>query len=182
MSQAGLVAITGGVLPPAVPLQFTADDATIAVPAANNLNLFTVDTTVNNNNGIQSTAAGATVTTQLTNRLQGTGSTVDTGTADLITFSLGATPGVYTFEINAAGFESTTPAGCGYSVFGTARTTGAAASIIGTPDKIVNEEAALTSCDISMVASGNDVIIRATGSGGGLTVNWNAVGYYVLRT
>lgn len=34
------VGVTAGSLPPSVPLQFTADDAGIAVPVANNLNVF----------------------------------------------------------------------------------------------------------------------------------------------
>lgn len=176
------VAITGGAA--AVPTQFTADDATVAVPAANNLNLFSVDTNANNDNGIRSTATGSTVTYQLTNRLQGSGSTIGAVTADLITFSLGSTAGVFTFEVNVAGFESTTPAGCGYSIFGTARTDGGGApvaTLIGTPDKIVNEDAALNTSDCNLIVSGNNVIIRATGTAL-LTTNWNAVGYYVLRS
>lgn len=181
MSQAGLVAITGGVLPPAVPLQFTADDATIAVPVANNLNVFSVDTTANNDNGVRTTASGSTMTVQLTNRIQGTGTTIGAVTADLITLALGATPGTYTIEVNVSAFESTTPASAGYSIFGTVRTTGAAAVLVGTPDKIVNEEAALSTSDCTIVVSGNNAIVRATGTAA-LTSNWNAVGYYVLRT
>ena len=180
MSQIQFAVNGGG---PAVPTQFTTDSG-VAVPAANNLNVLANDTTANDADGITTTGSGSTVTVLLTNRLQGTGSTVGAVTADLITFSLGATAGVFTFEVNVSGFESTTPAGCGYSIFGTARTNGGGApvaTLIGTPDKIVNEDAALTTSDCNMIVSGNNVIIRATGTAA-LTTNWNAVGYYVLRT
>lgn len=180
MSQAGLVAVTSGVLPPAVPLQFTTDSG-VAVPVANNLNVLANDTTADDTDGITTSGAGATVTVLLTNRVQGSGSTIGAVTTDLVTFALGATPGTYTFEVNTSAFESTTPASAGYSLFGTVRTTGAAAVLVGTPDKIVNEEAALTGCDINLVVSGNNAIIRSTGTAG-LTVGWNSVGYYVLRT
>ena len=51
--------VTAGALPPAVPLQFTASDATIAVPVANNLNVF-------GTNGATTTAAGDTITVTTT--------------------------------------------------------------------------------------------------------------------
>lgn len=172
------MAVSGGA--PAVPTTFQADSGN-ATPAANILNILGDDTTANNQNGISTSGAGDTVTILLTNRLEGSGSTVGAVTDDLITFALGATPGTFTIEVNVAGFESTTPAGCGYSIFGTVRTDGAAATLVGTPDKIVNEEAALTGCDCTIVVSGNNAIVRATGTAG-LTVSWEAVGYYVQRT
>ncbi len=162
MSQAGIISSGGGGGGTIISVSATSDNTNTAA-------------------GIYATTVANAATVILSNRLAGTGTTVGATTADLITFALGATPGVYTLETTVSGFESTTPAGCGYNVFGTVRTTGAAATLVGTPDKIVNEEAALTLCDISMVVSGNNVIIRATGTVG-LTTNWNAVGYYVLRT
>jgi len=61
MSQAGRLRVSTGILPPSVPLQFTADDATIAVPVANNLNLLST-VTVAGVNPVESTALGDTVT------------------------------------------------------------------------------------------------------------------------
>lgn len=49
------VGVTAGSLPPSVPLRFTASDATVAIPAANNLNVFGA-------NGATTTAAGSTIT------------------------------------------------------------------------------------------------------------------------
>jgi len=183
MSQAGIINTSSGPVPPTVATSYVTDVNSPAIPAANVLNVFGNDTTINNVNGIQTDGSSGsnTLTVQLTNRLQGTGSTVGAVTTDLVTFSLGATPATYVIEANFAAFEPTTPAGAGYSLFGTVRTTGAAASLVGTPDKINNENAALTSCNADIVVSANNVILRVTGTAG-LTVDWAVVGYYVRVT
>ncbi len=180
MSQAGIN--NSGVVPPVVPETFTADDGTIAIPVANNINVLSRFTEGDNDNGIQTTVdpnGSDDLFIELTNRVQGDGSTNQATTTDIITFSAGATPGTYTFECRVSAFESTTPAGAGYSLFGTVRTTGAAAVLIGTPDKIVNEEATLTAANADIVVSGNNIIVRVTGVLG-LIINWNAVGLYTF--
>src|SRR5574338_1329814 len=94
--------------PPVVPTQFTTDDGTIAIPVANNLNALSRDTTADNPNGIQTTADpnnGDNLYTELTNRLQGTGTTVGAVTTDIFTFDLGAAPGTYIIDCNIAAFE-----------------------------------------------------------------------------
>lgn len=173
MSQAGVISFTSS---PAVATTYVTD-AGNAVPVANVLNILGDDSTTNNLNGITTTGAGNTVTVLLTNRVQGTGTTIGAVTSDIITFSMGAVAATYVFEFRVKGFEATTPAGCGYSVFATVRTTGAAATVCGVPDVIVNEEAALVNCDVDVVASGNNAILRVTGTAG-LTVTWGSVGYY----
>jgi hypothetical protein len=140
----------------------------VGVDAAFNINLLTGD-------GLTSTGVPAsnTLTFTLDGYAKGTGQTIGAVTADLITIALGATPTAYIVEAKIAGFESTTPAGCGYNVICTARTTGAAASLVGTQDKIVEEEAALAGCDVNFVVAANNLILRATGTAG-LTVNWSS--------
>lgn len=179
MSQAGIISISAAPLPPEVPTTFTADSGS-AVPVANNLNVFGIDSTANNNNGILTTGSGATLSVVITNRLQAQGSAAGAVNTDLVTFDLGATPGTYTFDICVSGFESTTPASCGYQLFGTVRTDGASATLVGTPDRIANEEAALTACQAALVVSGNNAVIRVTGTAG-LTVNFGTVATYVFR-
>lgn len=49
---------TAGSLPPAVPLQFTTDDMLVAIPAANNLNVFGSD-------GVTTSSSGSTITITL---------------------------------------------------------------------------------------------------------------------
>lgn len=177
MSQAGILSASAM---PSVPTTFTTDSGT-ATPAANNINILGIDSTANNANGISTSGSGSTVNVILSNRMQGTTSTVGAVTADVITLALGATPGTYIFEFRAGAFESTTPASAGYSIFGTVRTTGAAAVLVGTPDFIVNEEAALSTADIDIVVSANNAILRVTGVAA-LTLQWSAVGLYTLAT
>jgi hypothetical protein len=177
MSQSG-TNNTAGSLPPTVATTYTADTGS-ASPAANNLNVFGIDSTANNANGITTTGATDTLSVVLTNRLQGTGSAVGATTDDLVTFDAGGTAGTYAITIDCSLFESTTPAGAGYHIRGSVRTTGAAATVIGTPDEFVNEEAALAGCDVDLIASGNDIIIRGTGTAG-LTTNFSCVAYYTF--
>lgn len=173
--------LAAGPVPPTVAESYVTDVNSPAIPAANVLNVFGNDSTVNNANGIQTdgSSGGNTLTVQLTNRLQGTTTTVGAVTGDAITFALGATPGTYAIEVRVAGFEATTPAGVGYSLFGSIRTTGAAGSIIGTVDRINNEDPALVTANATIIASANNAIIQVTGVAG-LTLNWSAVGLYTF--
>lgn len=161
---------------PSIPTQFTADDSTVAVPAANNINLFSSDVTSYNANGIASTASGSTLTYRLTNRIQGTTSTVGAVTGDVITFAMGSTPGTFRFDVQVCGFESTTPAGAGYGLEICARTTGASATLIDV-DVNPQEEGALSGCSCTAVVSANNLIVRVTGTAG-LTLNWSGSGFY----
>lgn len=166
---------------PSVATSYVTDNGT-ATPAANILNILGVDSTDNNNNGISTAAPGSsnTVTVILTNRLQGEDSTVGAVNGDIVTFPLGASAGTFTFDINISAFNSSTPLAAGYKIFGTVRTTGAAATLIGTPDKVVHEEGALSAANADLVVSGNSAIIRVLGVAG-LTINWGATATYVYR-
>jgi hypothetical protein len=176
------VKLTPGNLPPIVPTSFTADDATIATPVANNLNLFSSDVTDDNANGIQTTASGATFSIELTNRFGGNVTTTNATDDDSVSLDLGATPGVYTFDIQIAGFDVTDGQAVGYSIFGTVRTTGAAAVLIGTPDKIVNEEVLpvnISAVNANLVVSGNLAVVRLSGIAA-TTINWRVLATYVF--
>lgn len=175
-----MINTSSGPVPPTVATSYVTDVNSPAIPAANVLNVPGNTSSSNNAHGIQTDGSSGsnTLTVQLTNRLQGTGTTVGATTADIVTFSLGATPGTFFFTFQIAAFESGTPSGAGYGSFSTARTTGAAATIVGDTDSVVHEEAALITTDFNLVASGNNVILRVTGVAG-LTVDWSIVGYYV---
>lgn len=54
---------TAGSLPPSVPTQFTTDDASVAIPSGNNINIFTSG---NGTDGIMTSASGSTITITLT--------------------------------------------------------------------------------------------------------------------
>ena len=175
MSQAGVIHITSG---GGGPVGTLTGDVGGAVPpdGANNINLLTGP-------GLTSTGVPGTntITFTLDGTNEGTATTIGAVTADPLTVALGATPSTYTFEARIAGFEATTPAGCGYQIFGAVRTTGAAAVLIGTPDVIVNEEAALVTGDADLVGSANNAIFRVTGVAG-LTIHWKCTATFTQVT
>lgn len=162
---------------PSVPTSFVTDSGT-ATPAANVINILANDVTTDNANGIQTDGSGSTVTINLTNRFNGTGSTVGAVTTDLITFDLGASVAVYAFRFQVASRDTTSGDGLGYNITSTFRTDGASATRINTPFSEEDEDASLTASSINMVASGNNAILRATGSAG-ITLSWGVVGEYV---
>ena len=140
----------------------------VSASPAFNINLLTGD-------GITSTGTPLTntITFTLDGYQLGTGQTIGAVTANVITIPLGAVPTTYIVEAKITGFESTTPAGCGYNLICAARTTGLAASIEGVQDKYVAEDGALVNCDANFVVAANNLIVQVTGTAG-LTVNWKA--------
>lgn len=171
---------TSGNLPSNVPTSFVTDSGT-ATPAANILDIFGTTTTASNDNGIQTSAPGASniVDVTLTNRIIGSVSTADATLTTLTSFPLGATPGVYNFDIQIVGYDTTDTAGVGYFISGSVRTTGAAAVLVGTPDKITNEETATLSCDANLIVSGNNAIVQVKGIAA-KAIDWKALSQYIF--
>ena len=181
MSQAGIINTSSGPVPPAVPTSFVTDDGT-AIPALNILNVLGVDSTENNDNGILTRSnpnLSNNLDVVLSNRITGTVTTIDATPTIISTFPLGATPGVYTFDVQIAGYDVTDTAGIGYFIEGSIRTTGAAGTVIGTPDKIINEEAATVTCDANLSVSGNNAIVTVTGIVGKV-INWKVLSIYIF--
>lgn len=163
---------------PSIPTSFTADDATVATPAANNINLFSGDVTTNNDNGIQTTASGSTVTVQLTNRIQAGVTTADATLTDVIAFTLPLS-GTYVFDIEIAAFNQTDTLAAGYSMFTTIRSDGVTAVKVGSEDKIVNEEGAMSACNVFTAVTGNQVQFQVQGIAA-KTIKWNSVATYAF--
>lgn len=107
--------------------------------------------------------------------------TVGAVNGNVITVPLGSIPGTYAIEARVASFNASTPAGAGYEIFGAVRTTGAAAVLVGSPDVIANEEAALAAADADLIVSGNNAIIQVTGVAG-LTIDWAATLFFTRVT
>jgi hypothetical protein len=173
--------LVSGPVPPAVATSYVTDVNSPAIPAANILNVVGGSSSVDNINGIRTdgSTGSNTLTVQLTNRFQGTLTTTNATPTNISTFALGVVPGVYTFDVNVAGYDVTDSLGLGYSIFGTVRTDGATATICGIPDKIANPETGAGAADCNIVVSGNSVSIQATGIAA-KTIRWNAVTTYVL--
>jgi len=185
--------VTAGSLPPSVPTSFETQDGT-AVPAANILIVNGIDSTENNDNGIITkggvvgTGTSNELDVVITNRATGATTTTGAATSTAITLPLGATPGVYTFDIRVSGFANSgtgSPLGCGFTIVGSIRTTGAAATLMANQAVDHFEEAALIGVTAVLAVSGNNALVNVTGisdGGVGFGINWNATLNYTLAT
>jgi hypothetical protein len=171
MSQAGIINTSTGPVPPTVATSYVTDSGT-AVPALNVLNVLTAESSINIDRGVETTGSGNTVTVLLTNRITGTVTTNNATPTTIISFPLGATPGVYFFDGDIVAFDSTDTAGAAYSFTSGMRTTGAAAIEIGTEFKDLFEEVAMSASDFNVIASGNSIVIQAVGIAA-KTIDWN---------
>lgn len=183
MSQAGIISTTAGPVPPVVPTSFVTQNGT-AVPAANILLIDGFDSSENNDNGIISkggvvgTGTANEVDIVLTNRIQGSNTTVGASTVTIMTF----TPtviGTYSLEMRSAAYNTTSSLGAGYSMFGAVRFDGVNSNICDQFDEIVNEEGTMSNVDIFVTTSGSSVLLQGTGYLG-QTINWGAVGLYTF--
>lgn len=186
MSQIYKAAASIAPLPPSVPTSFNTQDGN-AVPSGNILLVNAYDSTENNVNGITTkggaaagdppgTGASNEMDIYITNRLQGTTTTVGATTSPMITFTPTAV-GTYAIEVRIAAYNTTSAIGAGYSLFGTARFDGVNSNLCGTPDRIVNEEGAMSSANSTITVSGADILINGVGYVG-QTINWSGVALY----
>lgn len=113
-----------------------------------------------------------TIDLSVTDFLPGTGTTIGAVTADLITIPLGVVAGTYQFEARVKGFESTTPTGLGYNVYGTLITDGVTATLIGS-QAVFNEIPAMSASDAYFIASGNNAVLQVLGVAT-FTIDWSA--------
>lgn len=195
MSQAGIINTTSGPVPPIVPTTFQGQNGGVndgsAQASGNIINFNTSTSTTNTTNGLVVAASGSTVTYSLTNRAVGSTTTTGNTSSQVINLPLGAVPGVYTFDIVVAGFAKTgvgSPLGCGYTIVGSVRTTGAAATLI--PNQQVDhfEEGLLSTAltDVAMLnVTGNSAIVVVTGASdgaAGFLIDWQATLNYTFTS
>lgn len=176
--------LASGPVPPSVATSYVTDNGT-AVPAANVLIVLGKDSTENNANGIVTkggvagTGTANEVDVVITNRLQGSGSTIGAVTTPIATMNLGATPGNYAFQVYVSGYTATGPAGTAYSILACIRTNGATATLVATSDETFVEDPSLATSDIQVDVSGNSIVINAIGIVA-TTIDWNVVSTYVF--
>ncbi len=183
MSQGGILNTAGGGGSGSPVQTLTGDTGGPVPPTANNINIIGGTASGTNDNGIvvNGNAGTSTEVVTLTNRVQNRIVTTDATDQTLISFALSSSSASYTFDVQIAAYDVTDDLSAGYAIFGTIRSTASTASVIGVPDKIVNEEGAMSSCDARLVVSGNNAIVRVNGLSG-KTINWNCVLTYVAQT
>lgn len=181
MSQAGVVSTGSSPIPPTVATSYVTDNGT-AIPALNVLNVNGGSVTTDNVNGISTRAnpdLSKNLEIDLTNRLTGSGTSINAAIVNLITFSLAATAASYRFNFDVVGRDTTSGDSVGYNVQGTVKTNGAAATIVETPYIDNDEDASLITANIDLIVSGNDAIIQVTGVVA-KTITYKSVGTYVV--
>lgn len=190
MSQAGIISATSS--GPTIPDKFTTDykaDFTpigISTPTANTLNVVggnDNDDPISNDNGIGTQSDpdnGPNLLVLLTNRLFGVGVTVNGATLDIIEFPLDSTfKTAYRFEFQVVGKDTTTGDSLGYTIFGSAKTDGATASIVETPYQDVDQDPSLVGASVAVTAVGNNLVVSVTGKVGHI-IAYKALGTYIL--
>ncbi len=183
MSQIYKTLSSGGPIPPVIPTSFVTQNGT-AVPAANILIVNANDSTENNNNGIITkggvvgTGTSNEVDVIITNRVQGSTTTIGATTSTIISF----TPtviGTYAFEFRISAYNTTSLLGGGASLFGAIRFDGVNSNICDLFDEINNDEGSMSNTDLSVSSSGASMLLQATGYAA-QTINWAAVGLYTF--
>jgi hypothetical protein len=173
VSQGGELNSAGLPVPPTVATSYVTDAGT-AVPVANVLNVVTPG---GGTQGIATSAAGNTITITVAEKsVTGTVETIGAVTLPIITFPLGAIPGVYTFDALVSGFADAgpnSPLGAGFTIVGAVRTTGAAGVLIPTqvPDHF--EEGDMMASSALFAVSGNNLLLNVTGVAA-YTIDWTA--------
>jgi hypothetical protein len=172
---------SSGPIPPIIPTQFTADDGNIAIPAANNLNVFSRDTIENNANGIQTTAdpnASDNLFVEFTNRISITAVTSDGGgQTQTVTLFTPANATAVNFECNFIGYDLVNNEAAGGDQQGLARKSAGTVVVVGTNDSFDQSDLALATVDWNVIASGGDLVAEFVGVAG-RTINWTATFSY----
>jgi hypothetical protein len=160
---------------PSVPTQFTADDGTLAIPVANNLNLYADQSSENNNAGIVTSAIpdlSDTIYIRLTNRVNSVVITSDATPTELLSFPLGVFPGVILAEGSIIAYDALNNAGAAYTFVGAAVTDGVTGTEISIENKNVFEQALLSAIDFDLSIVGNNAVITVTGLPG-VAIQWS---------
>lgn len=174
--------LTSGPVPPAVPTQFTTDDGSIAIPASNNLNVFSQDTTENNANGIQTRAIAPNsenLFIEITNRTRVIATTSDGGgQTQTVNIFTPTSASAITFVVTVTGYDSTNNEMIGGELVGIARrSSGGTTAVVGTNDTFIETDIGLIAADYDIVTDGTLIQFQCIGVAG-RTINWSSVFVY----
>ena len=107
-----------------------------------------------------------TITITQFNTITGFVSVAGGTTANIISFDLDATAAAFIMDISMVCTNTVNAEAAGYNIFGTIRTDGAAATLVGVPDKVVNEDVLMIPGDANMSASVNNFLLTYTAPAG----------------
>lgn len=110
----------------------------------------------------------------LTNRATGHATTTDATLTTIITFPLGATPGMYSITGTVTGYISATNDGGSYYFSDSAITTGAVASSPGGRFTDFFETDGMSASNVSATESANNYLVQVQGIAG-TTISWDAL-------
>ena len=141
------------------------------VPAAGNFDFSGASSDI-----VFSSPAAGQIVLSISGTVTGSVTTSDGGgqVQNVIVFPMPLATSVVSFDVLVAGFNVTDNQAVGYSVFGTAITIGAVATVIPDPDKISNEQMGSITADVDLTQAGNNVLVQVTGIPGKV-INWKAI-------
>ena len=175
MSQAGIVSITGST--PTIPTSFTVDqtDTTTAsfpaatgtvVPQANTLRVVGIE-------GIQTFQSTLVPGVLEIGYNGGTTQTVGAVTNTIMTITP-TNNSAQTYQFLLVGYDSANGIAFGGQLLGVARVVAGVATVLPTPDKFFDTDAALAGASFNIVASGATLLVQVTGAAGH-TIDWAAI-------
>lgn len=166
--------------PPGTLTQLTPDSGGAVTAVANNINVFGKESIVNNTNGIETFNGGAAeLDVTLTNRVSVSTTTSDgAGQTQTVTVLTTTNSTAITFHAFFTGIDISNNVATGSETIGLSRTAAGTATIIGTNDVFLEEDAALGATDYEVIASGANLQLRFTGIAG-RTISWRAVFQYI---
>jgi len=182
------VGAAASVLPPTVPTSFPTDEANdsgvitspgLVIPDANQVFVLGNSSEENNISGIVTIAVpnnSENLEITLTNRIISNELTTDDTPINLVDFTM-PLEGVYSFESTISAYNETDVLGASYKVFVGVRSTGGTAFKLGLEDEIVNEEGAMSACEVDSSVSVNNYVLSVTGIAG-KTIRWQALTIY----
>lgn len=178
MSQAGALSSGGS---GGSPIEQIDADSGSATPVAGVINLLGDSNSDNVTEGVTTSASGNTVTVLLTNRIEGSNTTVGATTETVNSYNLPASAGSYQVFTQISGYESTGPGYAGITIQGCIGTDGAATSVIGVPTINYTTSASLGAIVAELSVSGNQLMVDVTGVAG-LTIDWVALTHFTVAS
>lgn len=183
MSQSG--PLNENAISPTIATQYTTDSG-IAIPAANNLNVFSTYITPPRQfweQGIETFGAGDTVSIAIRNRFTAQGNT--TGGGGNITNTSGVffsadPPGLYNIECQISCYDPVNLRGASFQLFSCGLWDGAAGTILGTPTVISNVSVGLEDAYVDLEVIGGAFFLVVCHGVVGVFLDWRGVGNWTL--